>query len=250
MNEQIILNGQLVSYGHYNSQKQNGCLIFLHGWRSNKEVWNGVVGKLGGSAIYQIDLPGFGKSQAPSRTMTVGDYAEVVKGFIEKLGLSNVIVVGHSFGGRIGIKLASKNPEFISKLVLVDSAGFAMDSQKKTAMNLAAKIVKPFFKPKFMQGLRKSIYKQIGSEDYVATPELQRTFVNVVSEDLTKDMGQIKCPTLIINGQNDKDTPVEFGRRMQSLIPNSKFLILKNAGHFSFLDQPEEFEQELIRFIA
>ena len=63
-------------------------------------------------------------------------------------------------------------------------------------------------------------------------------------------MEKINIPTLIITGENDQDTPVEFGRKMHSLIPNSKFIILKGAGHFSFLDQSEEFVKELEKFIG
>lgn len=248
MNEQIVLNGQLISYARFGNQQQNGCLIFLHGWRSQKEVWNSVTGKLSDYQIYTIDLPGFGKSPAPKDAWMVVDYAKVVKEFIDKLGLKNVIIVGHSFGGRVGIKLASQYSSSISKLVLVDSAGFAMESGKKSAMNAAAKIAKPFFKPSFMQGLRKKVYKQIGAEDYVATPELQKTFVNVTSEDLSADLKNISCPTLIITGKKDNDTPLEFGQRMQSLIANSQLLVLPDAGHFSFLDQPEEFVKELRAF--
>jgi pimeloyl-ACP methyl ester carboxylesterase len=149
----------------------------------------------------------------------------------------------------VAIKLSSSNPELISKVVLVDSAGFAMDASKKIFTKAAAKIVKPFFKPKFMQPLRKKIYQKIGAEDYLATPELQKTFVNVTGEDLSNDMKKIQAPTLIIFGENDKVTPVTYGELMKFLIPNSKCRVLKGAGHFSFLDKPEEFAEALKDFI-
>ena len=276
----IIINNQLVSY-LANETAGEKRLLFLHGWRSSKEVWGQIVNKLISEQadkqinIYAIDLPGFGGSSltppspSPSKGgnsagMSVGDYAEMVKGFIEKLDLKNVIIVGHSFGGRVGIKLCGSptTPPLdklgtpllgqegrIKKLVLVDSAGFAIKSWRKNLMEIAAKIVKPFFKPKFMQGLRKKIYQKLGAEDYLATPELQKTFINVVGEDLTEDMKNISCPTLIIWGENDKATPPSFGERMHALVPNSKFQILKQAGHFSFLDQPEEFVEILNNFI-
>lgn len=268
MNKQLVCKNLLISYSESGSKDSSSTIIFLHGWRSNKEVWNGIPEKLGNKEIrkYALDLPGFGQSELPKfdqpldklgtpQSMNinngwgVGDYAEVVAEFIKKLDLKNIIIVGHSFGGRVGIKLSSEYSELVTKLVLVDSAGFAMNQNKKSAMVVAAKIAKPFFKPKFMQGLRKKIYQKIGSEDYVTTPELQKTYVNVIGEDLSQDMKNIKCPTLIINGENDIDTPVVFGEKMHSLIHNSKFIILPNSGHFSFLDQPQEFIKELIKFI-
>jgi len=246
-NKQIIVNNLLVSYFR-NENAGEKCLLFLHGWRSNKEIWLRVINQLKEKS-YAIDFPGFGGSQMPKGAMTVGDYADAVKEFIEKLDLKNVIVVGHSFGGRVGIKLAAKYPNLISGLVLVDSAGFPMKKFKKDLMAAAAKIARPIFKPNFMQPIRKKIYEKIGAEDYIATPELQKTFVNVVNEDLTEDLKRISCPTLIITGENDQDTPIEFGEKMNSLIPNSKFIILPNAGHFSFIDLPREFCQNIINFI-
>jgi pimeloyl-ACP methyl ester carboxylesterase len=250
MAKQVIINNLLISYGE-RAGESGKTLLFLHGWRSNKEVWASVVQKLGNYEIGKlaIDLPGFGQSQIPSRSMTVGDYANIVAEFIKKLELKNVIIVGHSFGGRVGIKLASEHPELISKLVLVDSAGFPMPAGKKSLMKIAAKIVKPIFKPRAMQGLRRKIYQAIGAEDYLATPELQKTFVNITGEDLTEDMKRIQAPTLIIYGQNDKDTPPQYGELMRCLIHNSKFIILNSAGHFSFLDRPEGFAEALKNFI-
>jgi pimeloyl-ACP methyl ester carboxylesterase len=255
---QIIINNQLISYVGTQSTGEK-CLLFLHGWGSNKEVW-GQVSKLISQSvnqqytIYALDLPGFGQSplslkQQLQAGLSVGDYAEIVKGFIEKLALKNIIIVGHSFGGRVGIKLASQYPDIISQLVLVDSAGFVTPASKKNLMGVVAKIIKPIFKPRFMQGLRKKIYKGLGAEDYLTFPELKATFLKVVNEDLSKDMKGIKIPTLIITGENDKDTPIAFGKRMNFLIPNSQLLILKNAGHYSFLDQPEEFVKILAKFI-
>lgn len=256
MRKQIVIDQNLISYVEIQGQGNGPVLLFLHGWRSNKEVWQGIIKKFISLSADQhisllaLDLPGFGGSQGPKQPMAVGDYAEVVAEFIKNLELRNVILIGHSFGGRVGIKLAANYSSFIEKLVLVDSAGFAMPSSKKNLYRTAAKIVKPIFKPAFMQGLRKKIYQSIGAEDYVATPELQKTFVNVVSEDLSEDMGRVFCPTLIIFGENDEVTPKGFGQRMQLKIKNSKLKILPNAGHYSFLDQPEEFVEILSEFVV
>jgi pimeloyl-ACP methyl ester carboxylesterase len=252
MNQQIIIANQLVSYFKQGVENRGETLLFLHGWLSSKEVWNGVANKLTSQSanklVYALDFPGFGQSPAPKGDWGVEDYANLVAEFICKLDLKNVVVIGHSFGGRVGIKLASSRIDLVKKLILVDAAGFASSSAKKSTFGFAAKIVKPIFKPKFMQGLRKKIYKQIGAEDYVATPELQKIFVKTVNEDLTENMKRILQPTLIIFGENDKDTPTSFGKKMHSLIPNSKFIILPAAGHFSFLDKPGEFVKVLNDF--
>jgi pimeloyl-ACP methyl ester carboxylesterase len=247
---QIVIKNLLIDYWEQKTAG-NFCLLFLHGWRSDLSVWNSILKnpEFPEYNLYAIDFPGFGKSQIPQTPMSVEDFSEVVAEFIKKLRLENVIIVGHSFGGRVGIKLSSRHPELVNKLVLVDSAAFPLFNLKKKIFAVLAKLVKPFFKPAFMQPLRKKIYAKIGAEDYVATPELQKTFINIVSEDLTSDIKKIVCPTLIIYGENDHDTPPDYGKRMQSIIPNSEFIILENAGHFSFLDQPDQFIKEIKDFI-
>jgi len=253
MQQHIVIHNLLLNYSRVAGQVGANAktLLFLHGWRSEGSVWNSTISALEkqGLNAYAIDFPGFGHSAISREAYTIKDFSQTIAEFINKLELHNVQVVGHSFGGRVGIKLAASYPGLVEKLVLVDSAGFASDKNKKSLLAFAAKIVKPLFKPQIMQGLRKSIYRYMGAEDYVETPELQATFVNVINEDLTEDMKKIQAPTLIISGANDKDIPISFGEKMHSLIPHSKFVILNSAGHFSFLDNPQEFKVQLENFL-
>ncbi len=274
--KQIVINNLLVNYYVAGREDAASAVVFLHGWRSEGRVWDGAVGGLLRSArndgkdynIYALDLPGFGKSEAPKRAFTVGDYAEIVEEFIEKVvGKSTpsqsppirplqaertggeTAVVGHSFGGRVAIKLAATRPDLVHKLVLVDSAGIRVEPPAKLLKNTVAKILKPLFNFGFMQPLRAKLYRVMGAEDYVATPGLRQTFLNTVNEDLTVLLSKINIPTLLVWGERDKEVPLELGRKMSFPIPNSQFLILKNAGHFSFVDKSEEFVKYLVEFL-
>ena len=99
-----------------------------------------------------------------------------------------------------------------------------------------------------MQPLRRKLYFLIGSE-YLENEKLSKIFSKVVSENLTRLLTRIKKPALIIWGKNDQITPLYYGQLMNKLIPKSKLVVFEKAGHFSFLDQPEEFNKELIKFI-
>lgn len=253
MTKQIIIDDLLVNYTDIKGAGESSrALLFLHGWRSNKEVWQGIIERLTDLQIERlaIDLPGFGASGTLKTAMSVGDYAAVVAGFIKKLELRDVVIIGHSFGGRVGIKLSAAHPELVNKLVLVDSAGFAAPASKKLAYARLAKIIKPIFKPRVMQAVRRKIYQKLGAEDYVAMPELQQTFVKVVGEDLSGDIQNIRQPTLLVWGRNDKDTPLRSGERMHAMVQNSSLVILEHAGHFSFIDQPEKFAGVLKKFVS
>lgn len=255
MKNNIVINNLLVNF--YKLSKETGragnlSLLFLHGWRSSAEVWRAIAKALESENVelYALDFPGFGESPKPPRDFTLQDYTDLVAGFIQKLELKSVVLIGHSFGGRVAIKLAATKPSLVAKLVLIDSAGLVLNPNKKRMMNMIAKAAKPFFKPSFMQKFRKTIYQTIGAEDYMATPDLRGTFINVVNEDLSEYLGQIRQETLIIWGEKDTDTPLEFAQIMKDKIKHSRLVIFEGAGHFSFLDRPKEFAGELKKFIA
>ncbi len=247
--KQIIINGQLINY--FERVGNTGpTVLFLHGWQSQASVFFKILDKLSDVNIFALDFPGFGKSPAPVKAFFVSDYVGVVSEFIQKLGLKNVILVGHSFGGRVGIKLASENSNLISKLILVDAAGKKDESMWKGFKSFMAHLLHPLFALSFMQPLRRWIYGLLGATDYVELSGIMRqTFLNTINEDLLGNARQVKVPTLLIWGRNDLDTPLELGKVFNRLIPQSRLEILEDAGHFSFLDQPEKFTQLTSNFI-
>ena len=246
--KQIIINESLISYA--TAGRGDHSLIFLHGWRSNKEAWLPVTQLMenAGYRLIFIDLPGFGSSETPKQPYTLHDYAQTVRLFAEKLDLKVHAVIGHSAGARIAAKLAAEHPEFMDKLVLIASGGARPAFIKLKAC--LAKIAKPFFIPRFMTPLRKKLYAWIGAEDYLATPDLQKTFVNVIKENLDQLLPQIKNDTLIIWGEKDETAPLEYGKHMTRLIPNAHLEIIENAGHYCFREQPQLFSGLIVRFIA
>ncbi len=251
--KKLVVCDNLLNYYHLPSiLKKNNTVLFLHGWRSNSQLWFKVIDQLikKNYELYFLDLPGFGQSGKVIKSLNLDDYADIVLGFLKKIGLTKITVIGHSFGGAVGIKLALKQPPIISKLVLVDSSGIRTQTAKKKIGKFIAKIVKPIFTVPTLKPLREKIYRLIGAEDYVATPELVETYINVIKENLTHKLKNIKSPTLLIWGENDKETPIKDALLMTNEIKGSQLVIMKNAGHFSFLDQPKTFQDEIIKFLT
>jgi len=251
-NNQIIINNLLINYYSVLPGKKstNKTLIFLHGWGVDSKLWFKIVPQLINKnySLYFLDLPGFGQSQVPNTVYDVDDYKKIVYEFIKKLGLKKINLIGHSFGGRITIKIAAENPNFLEKIILVDAAGIIHDSRKKKLLTIISKFIKPIFKPSFMEPLRKKFYLLIGSE-YLENIKLSKIFTKVVMEDLTHLFSKIKKQVLIIWGRDDKVISLDDGELMNKLIPKSKLVIFEKADHFSFVDQPEEFVKTLINFI-
>jgi pimeloyl-ACP methyl ester carboxylesterase len=249
MQKQIVINNLLVNYSHLEGDTKRN-ILFVHGWGSDLRVWKDIMDHINaeGFNTFALDLPGFGKSQIPTNPMTIDDFSEIVKVFTEKLKLESIIIVGHSFGGATSIKFANNYPELVTKLVLINSSGIRLKREKNTLLLLGSKILHPIFTLSFMQPLRRKVYKLIGNEDYLNSGYIKETYLNVIGEDLTSILSNIKAETLIIWGDKDRDTPLWMGEKMKLQIPNSKLQIL-DGGHYSFLDRSEEFATTFIEFI-
>lgn len=243
MEKELILNGLLVhTYFKKSLEKSKGNVLLLHGWGVSASIFDSLVEFLTKENfdVYLIDFPGFGESPAPKTPLVLESYSLLVKEFIEKEIKEETIVLAHSFGGRVAIKLASNFPQLIKKLVLIDSAGFVRKGLKNTLIKIFAKIFKPLFKLPVLSSLKIKVYKKIGTEDYLSNLELKKTYANIVKEDLTEEMKKISVETIIIWGKSDRTTPLEWGKKMHQLIKNSIFYEIK-GGHFCFLDNSSEF---------
>lgn len=251
---EIVINGLLLRYYRVKTSHKNDTppLIFLHGWRSEGVVWRGVCERLHehGHAMYALDLPGFGGSEISKTPQSLDDYALVAAEFMRTLNLEGAIVIGHSFGGSVAIKLAAKYPSLVSKLILVDSAGVRKRTLRKRAIALCAQLVKPIFAPRFMQPLRKKLYAMLGAEDYLTTPTLTETFRLVVNEDIAPILSSIAQPALIIWGDRDRATPLKDARVFERAIQNAALVILKGAGHYSFLDKQDEWIECVAKWLS
>ncbi len=248
--KKLVVNDQLINYYEYRDKLEQQCLVFLHGWRVDSKIWLSFLKDFGieRTSIYLIDLPGFGGSEAPRRPFNIADYAQTISHFINKLRLNNITLIGHSVGGRIAIKLGSEKG--FHKIVLIDSAGLIPNKKQVKVLNSVSKLVSPLFRLPALKSLRILIYKLIGSEDYITTPHLTPTFLNIISEDLRPILKNILSPTKIIWGEDDKETPLEMGKIMQSEIPHAELTVIKNAGHFPFKDQPEKFRTALLKALG
>ncbi len=251
----IVINDLVLHYWYWPTyDKNNTAIIFLHGWRLSGEVWLPIVRYLLDKDynIFSLDLPGFGRSEMPPENFNLADYAEIVRLFIKKMEIKKVIIVGHSFGGRVAVKLIADNPDLVEKLILANSAGLRQSREFYLRVKkMIARILRPLFKLPFFRMMRIRIYRLIGAEDYITLPdEMKQVFLNVVNEDLTPVLPQLgKIPTLIIWGEHDKETPISLALAFRRNIVNSELVILPRAGHLSFFDQPLLFSQALNDFL-
>lgn len=223
-------------------------VLALHGWGASSELMLPVLERLQrlGYAAFAPDLPGFGASSVPPSTWSVFDYAKLVTQLLDMLGLPRVHLIGHSFGGRLGLILGSDYTERIERMVLVDSAGVP----NKPPLHLKARLRTYKAARGFLigigangaaQGLGEWYRGRYGSADYKNAGALREVFVRVVNEDLLPYAARVSRPTLLIWGSNDDDTPLWQGQALEKTIPDAGLVTLDGAGHYSYLERINEF---------
>lgn len=251
MDKNIIINNLKINYI---DQGEGKTIVLFHGWGANKEAFTPIINKLSSyMRVVALDFPGFGKSDEPEDIWDVDVYASFMKSFIKEADCEGAIWLGHSFGGRVIIKLFEKMEVKPSRIVLVDSAGIkpkrGLDYYIKVySYKLGKKILKMPIINK--TGLYERLVKNAGSSDYkVLSDNMRATMTRVVNEDLRSYLPQINVPTLLIWGDKDTATPIGDAKIMDSLLPDSGIVVLEGAGHFSYLDYPGKFFAALEYFV-
>lgn len=174
---------------------------------------------------------------------SLDDYVKDFVQFIKQNKLVKPHVVAHSFGGRVALKTAYLYPDLLGKIVLTGSAGLKPRfSLKKSIKKWLNRLLKPFFSQK----IRQAFY----SKDYLMLDGIMKeSFCKIVNEHLDYTLPTIKNECLIINGTKDKDTPIYMAKRLKKGLNNSKMILIKDAGHFSFIDKPAYFNGEVREFL-
>lgn len=219
-----------------------GHVVYGHGWARDHRDFIPIAESLEPVLTsVLLDFPGFGESPKPQQPWSTRDYADATAEFIRERFSEPVVWVGHSFGGRVGLRLAKDYPELISGMVLIGCAGIPRKKSFLEILNSAYR--KKVFKLK-KQLVRSEeelsvLEKKFGSSDYIFSQELglRETFLKTISEDQTEDIKSISIPISFIYGANDNDTPPEMGRRMASLIPKATFFELDDLDHITVLDR-------------
>jgi pimeloyl-ACP methyl ester carboxylesterase len=230
-------------------------VVLLHGWGASSQSLAPLSEALASSfRVLVVDLPGFGWSQAPPTAWGTSEYGGHVARLLRDLGIERAALVGHSFGGRIAIRLAAAEAGRVSRLVLVASAGIRPRRRAGYYARVAtAKLVKGVFSLPLWGASGARIIARVsgrmGSRDYRAAGRMRPTLVKVVNEDLTPVLPAIRVPTLLLWGDQDQ----EVGRRAMEImaagIPGSRLVVIGGAGHFPFLDAPEEVCRRMTDFL-
>lgn len=233
--------------------------VMLQGWATSLDIYDFVADSVNDEYIFvQLDLPGFGASDEPREPWNVEAYADFFCKFMDALGIRSATLIGHSYGGRVIIRLAERDDmNFgIDRIVLIDSAGIMPERSKEQQRRVRRyKMMRNFLTSRAVHSMFPEVIdywmSKQGSEDYRnATPMMKKCLVMAVNEDQREALPKIRQETLLVWGDLDDATPIGDAHIMEEKIPDSALVVLEGTGHYSFLEKPAQFRSVLRAFMT
>ncbi len=265
----IAINGMNIRYAVRGSGRP---LLLLHGFCEFLETWDFNLRPLGERyRVYAIDLPGHGLSDKPYLDYNIAFFTDFTVSFMKALDIDRASLIGHSFGGAIGISIATSFPEKVDRLILESSFGLFNDVSllhklcsvpvlaktnsrgKRTA--LEERLNLEFYKPDF-------VAQEIVGRSYLfmRMPEARRVMLNIMhnwvdAQGLRREatmmdrLHLIQSPTLIIHCVQDRIHPLKLFRDAWRRIPDARIRILTGCGHCPHIEKAAEFNAAVIEFL-
>ena len=206
-------------------------IVLLHGWGQNMQMMQFIQDAFADQyTVLNLDLPGFGESEEPSTAWSCDDYAHFIHEIVQGIQKEPVILIAHSFGARIAFRYALHYP--VKQMVLTGAAGI----RKKRTLLYYCKV----YSYKLCKKL--SLPIQAGSSDYrQASSRMREIMVKAVNEDITKELANINVETLLVWGEEDNQTPLWMGKKMEQMMKNATLVVLEKDDHFAYFHQSHRF---------
>jgi pimeloyl-ACP methyl ester carboxylesterase len=228
-------------------------VILIHGAGGNHISWPPQIRRMADERIYALDLPGHGKSEGTGR-QSIDEYVEDVKVFMKEMKLRMAVVVGISMGSAIALTLALKFPEKVLGLGLLGSG-----SKLRVASSILETTGNPNTFESAVEMINKNCFSANAPQSLVKLskqnmlkmrpPVLLGDFIACNEFDATSQLENIKVPTLLICGAEDKMMPLKYSELLRDGIANSHLHVVDNAGHMVMAEQPDIVADLLKQFI-
>jgi 3-oxoadipate enol-lactonase len=240
-------------------------VICLHGYPFDKTMWQGQLDFLKSSIrIIACDIRGFGKSTDEESHLSIDLFGEDLIAFMDKLNIDKAIVCGLSMGGFIALNALKRFPNRFEALILCDTQCIADTVEVKEKRYKIIDDINANGVTNFNKGFIKSVFHKDSLNDKKDLVEKLRGVVfansqHIITMGLTalaersetcSTLNDITIPTLIICGREDEVTPLVQSEFMNSTIKGSMLRVIDNAGHVSNLEQPLEFNKQLLNFLT
>ena len=261
----VEVAGQLV---HVEQTGTGDPVVLLHGFAESTYTWRKIVPGLAKSFhVIAIDFSGFGyteRPKAPAAYTRAGQEA-LVLGVLDALKIESAQLVGHSYGGGMTLYIASRHPERVRSMVLVDSSAPTYPNDRRSRLGslrpVAAVAMRFLLRPKEIQkALSHTFY-----DPTLATPEMAQAYLDRLAvegvgdayhgltvptrDDYVVDLAKIHRPTLVVWGAEDTLVKLEDGRKAAATL-GGRFEVIQKNGHVPMEEHPDELLRIITPFLA
>jgi pimeloyl-ACP methyl ester carboxylesterase len=248
----------------YDDRGRGPALVFLHGFPLDRRIWEAQVAALSDQCrVIAPDLRGFGRS-GRSDPFTIESLADDIHLFLGQLGARPCVLAGLSMGGYVALAYAKKYAKDLRGLILVDTKADADTPQAKEGRQKMIELART-------QGASavadQMMPKMLGPGTQQSRPEVVKTLRRIMEDcnpqtieyalaamrdrpDRSGDLASIKVPALVVVGDADAITPPDVAEKMAQAIPGAKLEVIRGAGHMSPMEQPEQVNRVMERFLA
>jgi pimeloyl-ACP methyl ester carboxylesterase len=217
---------------HYLKSGTGSPVLLLHGGASDSRDWLETMKSLSDSfTLYAPDLLGFGRNERNREGYYLSEFGDFIRGFMDAIGLEDSFLVGHSFGGRLGLEIALAHPERVKKLVLADAAGLGKVSRFGTAILTGFWIIRKLFR--IRQPYPNFLASEGDDPDWACVEKLP----------------ELKVPTLLIWKRHDLYIPLSVARQAAEMIPDARLTVIPGFGHAPHGRTVNEFNKHLREFL-
>lgn len=228
-------------------------LVFIHGAAASHLVWGFQLRALRElTHVIALDLPGHGRSDPPGRT-TIEEYRDVVLGLLDALKIERAIVVGHSMGGAIAQTLTLSHPERVAGLGLIGTGARlrVLPAILEGVLNNFDTIAELVVDYSYTTPIAPSLRECALTEFRACPASVTHGDFNACNAfDVMSRLGEIRAPTLVICGKDDRMTPVKYAEFLVAHIPKARLAVIESAGHSVMLEQPLAVNRVLKEFVS
>lgn len=247
---------------HYALEGEGPVVTLSHSLGCNLAMWDDQARALRGRyRVLRFDTRGHGQTSAPPGAYSLEQMVEDLHGLLTGLGIAETHFVGLSMGGMIGQLFALKYPAMFRSLVLCDTTSrFAADAGRiweERIRTVEAKGMEPIVEPTLQRWFtapfrarRRDVTDRVAAMLRSTPPQGYNGCCHAIPKINTTDrLREVRCPALVIVGEEDPGTTVEMARTLHAAMPSAELAILRSASHLSSMEQPEEFNRVLLGFL-
>ena len=236
----------------YIEEGEGEVLLLLHGLMGNLSNWEGVIEEFKGN--YKVVIPMLPIYDLPLLTTGVKTLAKYVHKFVKFKNYEQVILLGNSLGGHVGLIYTIAHQETVKALVLTGSSGLYENAfggsfpKRENYEFIKGKVEYTFYdKATATKELVDEVYEMVNDRNKVI--RILAMAKSAIRHNMSKDLSKIKIPVALIWGRDDKITPPEVAEEFHLLLPDSQLDWVEKCGHAPMMERPVEFNTILTKFL-